>query len=104
MKADRHVAFDECGSCVGPRHAGTDVEGLLAPQWREHQSAIRAGQPLAIGAVTHRTLFDVDLLAVIEVGLDRWIDLANTTSSHFVAGLGVVFHPLEVGDHGLHVS
>ncbi|MNJ48084.1 hypothetical protein D3C77_432670 [compost metagenome] len=104
VKADRHVAFDERRSGVGAGHAGANVEGLLAPERRKYRAAILTAQALAVDSMTHRALLDVHLLAIGKVGLDRRIDFANTASSYFVAGLGVVLHPLEVGDHGLHVG
>ncbi|MNR36306.1 hypothetical protein D3C85_1542080 [compost metagenome] len=103
MEADRHVAFDErCGG-IGAGHTGADVERLIAPQRRVHQAAVFTGQALAIAAMAHRTLFGIHLLAVVQVRLDRGIDLADPAPGHFVARLGVHFHPVEIGHHRLHV-
>ncbi|MNH03219.1 hypothetical protein D3C79_624730 [compost metagenome] len=54
--------------------------------------------------MAYRTLLGVDLLTVGQVRLDGGVDLAHSTPGHFIAGLRVVLHPLEIGNHGLHVG
>ncbi len=54
--------------------------------------------------MTHRALSGVDLAAVLRVGLQRRVDLADAAAGDLVLRPGVVLHPVEVGHHRLHVG
>ena len=66
--SQRHVVLDKGGCRLGARHAGADIERVVAPHGREGIAAIRRLQALTLGAVAGRTFFRVELAAVIGIG------------------------------------
>ncbi|MPL93023.1 hypothetical protein SDC9_39147 [bioreactor metagenome] len=104
MRRDRHVLLDEGGGGEGAGHAGADVEGMIAPERRIDHAPGGIGQPLAILAMAGGALLGIDRLAAHRVGDQRGIDLAHAAALDLVLWLGLALHPVEIGQHRLHVG
>ena len=76
--SDRHVVLDEGGGGIGSRHAGADVERLVAPERGKDIIAVCVFEALAVLAVAGGAFGFVDLLAARWIGNEIGVNFANT--------------------------
>lgn len=67
LNAHGYVVFNKGGCLVGTRHAGTDIEGFVAPQRRKDDIAATVLNALAIVTVTGGALGIIYLFAALRV-------------------------------------
>src|SRR5207245_2041311 len=72
--SQRHLSLDERGRGVQARHPRPDVERVRAPERWKDGLAVRARDPLPVGAVARRALRRIDLLALRPIRLAEGLD------------------------------
>src|SRR5439155_18132283 len=101
--SQRHLSLDERGRGVQARHPRPDVERVRAPERWKDGLAVRARDPLPVGAVARRALCRIDLLALRPIRLPEGLDAEESTPRDGHARRHAAGQPRYVRQHRAHL-